>query len=94
MIWVFVFGGIAVAGLITLVAYAVWLAHKASDVFAEVKVLGKRSEQLLEIVSRIQLPDSSAIEPGPAARRIRPAADQTEQNATSASLGTTVDDVG
>ena len=39
MIWVMVFGGIAVAGLVMVICYAVWLAHKASDVMSEVVVL-------------------------------------------------------
>ena len=94
MIWVFVFGGIALAGLIMLVGYAIWLAHKASDVFGELKVLGKRSEQLLEIASRIQIPESAASVSGPPARRVRSADDETDQNATSAPLRTSVDDVG
>lgn len=55
MIWVFVFGGIAVAGLVMLVAYAIWLAHKASDVFAELRVLGERGGKLAEIVSQIRI---------------------------------------
>ena len=59
MIWVLVFGGIAVAGLIMLVAYAIWLAHKASDVFAEVKVLGKRADEFLQITSQIEVPESA-----------------------------------
>jgi hypothetical protein len=58
--WVFVFGGIALAGLLMLVAYAVWLAHKASDVFGELKVLGARSEQLVELVSQIKMGESPA----------------------------------
>ena len=57
MIWVFVIGGIAVAGLIMLVGYAIWLAHKASDVYAELKVLGKRADRLMEITSRIEVPE-------------------------------------
>lgn len=60
MIWVFVFGGIALAGLVMLVAYAVWLAHKASDVFAELRVLGARSGQIAEVVSQIKMPDPTA----------------------------------
>ena len=36
MIWVIVFAGIALAGLVMLISYAVWLAHKAADVWSEV----------------------------------------------------------
>ncbi|SDT15061.1 hypothetical protein [Microlunatus soli] len=59
MIWVFVFGGIAVVGLIMVVSYAIWLAHKASDVYAEAKVLGARAEQFLEITSGIEVPEGA-----------------------------------
>ena len=31
MVWVFVFGGIALAGLVMLISYGVWLAHKAAE---------------------------------------------------------------
>jgi hypothetical protein len=59
VIWVYVFGGIAVAGLIMLVAYAVWLAHKASDVFAELRVLGQRTARLADLAAQIQVPELS-----------------------------------
>jgi hypothetical protein len=59
VIWVFVFCGIALAGLIMLVCYAVWLAHKASDVFSELEMLGTRAEELGEIVGRLEF-DSAA----------------------------------
>ena len=58
MIWVLVFGGIALAGLVTLVAYAVWLAHKASDLFAEMRVLGKRLGDIAELLGSIEVPDA------------------------------------
>ncbi|MEZ5128058.1 MAG: hypothetical protein R2703_06090 [Micropruina glycogenica] len=57
MVWVLIFGGIALAGLITVASYAVWLAHKASDLFSELQMLGKRAEELAALVSQIQLPD-------------------------------------
>lgn len=56
MIWVLVFGGVALAGLVTLVAYAVWLAHKASDLFAEMRVLGKRLGDIAELLGNIEIP--------------------------------------
>jgi len=59
VIWVLVFGGIAVAGLIMLIAYAIWLAHKAADVFAEVKVLGNRADQFLQLTAQIEVPESA-----------------------------------
>ena len=57
MVWVLIFGGIALAGLITVASYAVWLAHKASDLFSELQMSGKRAEELAALVSQVQLPD-------------------------------------
>ena len=57
MIWVVIFCGIAAAGLIMVVSYGIWLAHKASDVFSEVVVLGDRAGQLMELLSQIQVPE-------------------------------------
>ena len=57
MVWVLIVGGLALAGLITVASYAVWLAHKASDLFSELQMLGKRAEELAALVSQVQLPD-------------------------------------
>ena len=57
MVWMLIFGGIALAGAITVVSYAVWLAHKASDLFSELQMLGKRAEELATLVSQVQLPE-------------------------------------
>lgn len=59
MIWVFVFGGIALAGIVMLIAYGVWLAHKTADVMSEVRVLGDRTGQLFELLGQIQPPEPS-----------------------------------
>ncbi|MGO1384011.1 MAG: hypothetical protein ACTHWA_00925 [Arachnia sp.] len=59
MIWVYIFGGIALAGLVSVVSYAVWLAHKASDLFSEVRMLGQRAEEAGELLNRIQLPSGT-----------------------------------
>ena len=56
MVWVLVFGGLALAGLVMLVCYAVWLIHKASDVMSEVRVLLSRGDQLAAIVGQIEVP--------------------------------------
>ena len=57
MMWVMIFAGIAVAGLIMLISYGIWLAHKASDVMSEVVVLGDRAGQLMELLSQVQVPE-------------------------------------
>ncbi len=54
MIWVLVFGLIALAGVIMLVSYAVWLAHKAADLFSELEMLGRRAEELADLLSQIE----------------------------------------
>lgn len=54
MNWVLLFGLIAVGGLAMVIGYAVWLAHLASDVFSELEMLGRRAEELAELLARIQ----------------------------------------
>jgi len=54
MVWVLVFGGIALAGLIMVISYGVWLWHKASDLFSELEMLGTRAGELSDLVSQIQ----------------------------------------
>lgn len=56
MVWVLVFCGIALAGAVMLVAYAVWLAHKAGDLFSEIEMLATRAEELATLLESIQLP--------------------------------------
>ncbi|MFT4217336.1 MAG: hypothetical protein QM619_09165 [Micropruina sp.] len=58
MMWVWIFLGIAVAGLITMASYAVWLAHKVSDLFSELQTLGKRAEELADLVSQVAIPST------------------------------------
>ncbi len=53
MVWVLVFGGIALAGLVTVASYGVWLWHKASDVFSELEMLGTRASELAALVERL-----------------------------------------
>jgi hypothetical protein len=64
VVWVFVFGGIALVGLVMLIAYAVWLAHKAADVMSEVQVLADRGDQLAGLLGQIQPPDQSPVAAG------------------------------
>lgn len=54
MNWVLLFGLIALGGLIMVVSYAIWLWHKASDLFSELEMLGRRAEELAELLGRIQ----------------------------------------
>jgi hypothetical protein len=65
MLWVVLFLVIALAGLAMLVGYAVWLAHKTADVFSELRVLGKHSDQLAELLAQIRVPGSLPGEPSP-----------------------------
>jgi hypothetical protein len=71
MIWVIVFGGIALAGVVMLISYAVWLAHKASDVWNEVDMLAVRANELAELVGQIQVPDRAFQPDWPSDRTIR-----------------------
>ena len=54
MNWVLLFGLIALGGLIMVASYAIWLWHKASDLFSELEMLGRRAEELAELLGRIQ----------------------------------------
>lgn len=54
-----IFGGVGLIGLITVIAYAVWLAHKASDLFSEITVLTGRMQQIAELLGKIEIPAPS-----------------------------------
>ena len=57
MIWVIVFGSIGLAGAIMLICYAVWLAHKVSDLFSELEMLAVRADELAGLVAQINVPE-------------------------------------
>ena len=61
MIWVIVFVGIGLAGLIMLISYAVWLAHKASDLFSELDMLAVRAAELADLLAQIRVPESTYL---------------------------------
>ena len=56
MLWVLLFLAIALAGLITVAAFAVWLWRKATGLFAELGMLGTRAGELAELAAQIRLP--------------------------------------
>ena len=62
MIWVFIFAGIALAGLVMVVSYSVWLIHKAADVMGEVRVLLDRGGQLTDLIGQIQIPQFAGFD--------------------------------
>ena len=49
--------GIGLAGAIMLICYAVWLAHKTSDLFSELDMLAVRADELADLVSQIDVPE-------------------------------------
>ena len=55
MVWVFVFAGIALAGLVLLACYALWMAHKLSDLVSEFAMVGQRVEELQDLVGQLQI---------------------------------------
>ena len=65
VVWVVVFAGIALAGLVMVVCYAVWLAHKTADLLSEVAVLGEQAGRLADLLAEIGAPRPT--EPGPPA---------------------------
>lgn len=54
MFWFFLFLSIALAGIAVAVMYAVWLWHKVSDLWSELKMLGARGEELTELMGKIE----------------------------------------
>jgi hypothetical protein len=58
MIWVIVFVGIGLAGLLMLISYAVWLAHKTSDLFSELDMMAVRAGELADLLGQIRVPES------------------------------------
>lgn len=56
MIWIVIFGTLALAGAVALVVYAVGLAHKAADVRHEIEVVGDRAGQITALVGQLELP--------------------------------------
>ena len=67
MLWVVVFLVLALAGLVMLISYAVWLAHKVADVFSEVQVLAGLGAQLAELASQIGTSDATSFGGSPSA---------------------------
>jgi len=77
MVWVIVFVGIALAGLIMCICYAVWLAHKAADVWSEVDMLAVRAAEFADLVEQIQVPERAFTPAWPNDRLISADIDQT-----------------
>lgn len=58
--WALIFGGIAVAGLVMLVMYGIWLWHKVSDMMFELKRLGDQAEEIGRLIEQIEFDKLSA----------------------------------
>lgn len=56
MLWVLLFTAIAVGGLVMVICYAVWLAHKVSDLYSEVAVLAHQAADLAELAAQVGAP--------------------------------------
>ena len=54
IIWIFC--GIALAGLVMLVFYAVWMCHKAADLASELAMMAGNLQKISELASQIKLP--------------------------------------
>ena len=63
MLWVILFAAIALAGLVLVVCYGVWLAHKAADVMSEAAVLAQRGAEFADLVGQISVPDPPRAQP-------------------------------
>jgi hypothetical protein len=60
VIWVLIFVAIALGGLVMVSSYAVWLAHKTSDVLSELAVLADRAGQFADLVAEVGVPDTQS----------------------------------
>ena len=56
VLWVWIFGGLAVAGLVTLVVYGVGLAHRVAAVRHEVEVTLGRLDDARALAAQLSLP--------------------------------------
>jgi hypothetical protein len=56
LVWVIVFAAIGLGGLVMLVCYAVWLAHKTADVMSELRVFADRTGQIMDLLAQIEVP--------------------------------------
>jgi len=63
MLWVLVAVALAVLSLVAVECYAVWLAHKLSDVWSEVRVLTERGARLAELLGQIGAPAVTGPDP-------------------------------
>lgn len=54
MTWVVIISALALAGLVTLLIFAVSLAHKAADVKTEVSRLNQRRAELRSLVGHLK----------------------------------------
>jgi hypothetical protein len=70
VIWVLIFIGIALGGVVVVSCYAVWLAHKTSDVLSELAVLADRAGQMAELAGEIGVPETPSYSAGYAGGRI------------------------
>lgn len=56
MIWILIFAGLAVAGLVALAVGVVLLGHKAADTRHEVEVTAGRVRQISALLGQVDLP--------------------------------------
>ena len=56
MLWVWIFGGLAVVGLVALVVYGAGLAHRAAALRHELEVTLGRADEARALVARLELP--------------------------------------
>lgn len=58
VMWVWVFLGIGLVGLVSVVCWGIWLWHKAQDVFSEVEMLSTRAQELSDLIAQLEMPGS------------------------------------
>jgi hypothetical protein len=65
VLWVVLVLVLALGALAVLVGYAVWLAHKTSDLLSEVAVLGDQAARLGDLLAQVGAPETAPRPAGP-----------------------------
>jgi hypothetical protein len=64
MFWFWITLAILVGGVVLLVPYFIWLAHKAADVFAELQMVGGHAAEFAEFLTQVGSGGVSAADRG------------------------------
>ncbi|HEY5980245.1 MAG TPA: hypothetical protein VIT41_11490 [Microlunatus sp.] len=61
MLWVLVFGAIALAGLAMVICFGIWLWRKSLVLLDEVAILLGRADELVGLLDQIEVPSDAGV---------------------------------